>query len=56
MYIFFVLDAAVSPFDIFMVYLVHLGWVIALAAFLVISAIIGIVFFTKKKKDKENSK
>ncbi len=56
MYNLFILDAAVSPFDMFMVYLVHLGWVIALAALLVISAIIGIVLFTKKKKNKEDPK
>lgn len=48
----FALDAAVSPIDMIFVFLVYGWWIIAIAAVLVISAIIGIVFFTKKRNRK----
>ncbi len=56
MYNFFALDAAVSPIDMIFVFLVYGWWIIAIAAVLVISAIIGIVYFTKKKKFKKENK
>lgn len=46
----FALDAAVSPFDMVLVYLVYFWWIFALAGLLVISAIIGIIIYTKKNK------
>jgi hypothetical protein len=56
MYNFFALDAAVSPFDMVLVYLVYFWWIFALAGLLVISAIVGIVYFTKKKRSKKENK
>ena len=56
MYNFFALDAAVSPIDMIFVFLVYGWWIIAIAAVLVISAIIGIVYFTKKKRSKKENK
>ena len=50
MYNFVALDAAVSPFDMVLVYLVYFWWIFALAGLLVISAIVGIIIYTKKKK------
>ena len=46
----FALDAAVSPFDMVLVYLVYFWWIFALAGLRVISAIVGIIIYTKKKK------
>lgn len=46
----FLLDVAVSPFYMVLVYLVYFWWIFALAGLLVISAIIGIIIYTKKKK------
>ncbi len=56
MYNYFVLDAAVSPIDMIFVTIVYGWWIIALAAVLAISAIIGIIVFTKKKKSKKENK
>ena len=46
----FALDVAFSPFDIFLIALLNLWWIFAIAGLLVIAAIVGIVIFTKKKK------
>ena len=45
----FSLDVAVSPSEEFLFTMSEGGWVIALAAILVISAVIGIVVFNNKK-------
>ena len=52
----FTLDVAFSPFDIFLIALSNLWWIFAIAGLLVISAIVGIVIFTKKKKKKGEKK
>ncbi len=54
--IFTALDAAISPFDIIIWAAVQYAWVLGLIALLVISAIIGIIIFTRKNKNKENKK
>ncbi len=56
MYNLFTLDAVFSPFDIIFIALSNMWWIFAIVALLVISAVAGIIIFTKKKKDKENSK
>jgi hypothetical protein len=45
----FTLDVAVSPAEEFLFTMAEGGWVIALAAVLVISAVIGIIVFNNKK-------
>ncbi len=35
---------------------IHYWWITAIAALLVISAVVGIIVFTKKNKNKENKK
>ena len=56
MYNLFLLDVAFSPFDMFIIVLSELWWIIAIAAILVASAIVGIVYFTKKKNLKKGGK
>ena len=45
----FSLDVAVSPAEEFLFTMSEGGWVIALAAILAISAVIGIIVFNNKK-------
>lgn len=52
----FLLDAVAPPSYIIRTFLIQYWWIIAIAAGLVISAIIGIVYFTKKKRLKKENK
>ncbi len=46
------LDVAFSPADEFLFTMAEGGWIIAVAALLVIGAIVGIIIFNKNKKSK----
>ncbi|MGM9643325.1 MAG: hypothetical protein ACI3XI_08965 [Eubacteriales bacterium] len=47
----FALDVALSPIDELQLFMKDGGWIICIAALLVIAATIGIVFFIKKNKE-----
>ncbi len=55
-YLPFMLDVVVDPVEEVIWSLQNGGWIIVLSALIVIGAVIGIILFAKKKKDKEIGK